>query len=148
MTTLPPPVPVHKSPLPALNINQNYNDKKHLSYIGRKRNGEPLLDDSSSSTDESETENYNTEEHKFWQVHSSTTIISPPMPGNDYAASIQMSYVSPKNTKKQRISLAIQVHNILGLAFDTVDKEIEQEWENSRVQLRKSLVVLPSLSSN
>lgn len=143
MTALPPPVPIHKSPLPAL--NKSIRDK--VSYLGRKRPGELLVDDGSSSSDESETENYHTEEHKFWQVHSSTTIISPP--NNDYSTSIQMAYVSPKNTKKQRISLALQVHNILGSTFDTVDKEIEQEWENSSgVQLRKSLIVLPNISSN
>ncbi|KAG2195445.1 hypothetical protein INT47_000410 [Mucor saturninus] len=145
MSTLPPPVPIHKSPLPALSKSTHQNNDKKVSYLGRKRHGELLTDDGSSS-DESETDNYNTEEHKFWQVHSSTTIISPS--GHDYNTSIQMSYVSPKNTKKQRISLAIQVHNILGSTFDAVDKEIEQEWESSRVQLRKSLIILPNLSSN
>lgn len=145
MATLPPPVPIHKSPLPALSKSTYHSDDKKVSYLGRKRHGELLVDDSFSSSDESETDNYHTEEHKFWHVHASTTIISPS--GHDYNTSIQMSYV-PKITKKQRISLAIQVHNILGSTFDIVDKEIEEEWESSRVQLRKSLITLPNSSSN
>lgn len=164
---LPPPVPVHKSPLPALNISiieptYNFNNKsmntpvkRRISYLGKKPGKQYLLQtdsdcsSSSSSEDESDTEtnrfsteSCRSEEHQFWQVHSSTTIIAPPASLN-YASSIQMSY-TPK--KKQRLALASQVKSILGSTFDTVDNEIELEWENSRTQLKDSLIVLPTLS--
>lgn len=121
-----------------------------------------------SSEDESEeddnshrysTESIVSEEHKFWQVHSSTTIIAPPSICSDqqYIANMDMAYVAPplrKNTvnstkvvkKKPRISLAEQVRDILGSTLDQVDEEIEREWENSRMELRNSLIVLPTIS--
>ncbi|KAI9344486.1 hypothetical protein BD770DRAFT_397635 [Pilaira anomala] len=171
-TMLPPPVPTHKSPLPALNISiieptYNFNNKsmntpvkRRISYLGKKPGKRYLLQtdsdcsgssssSSSSSEDESDTEtnrfsteSCHSEEHQFWQVHSSTTIIAPPA-SLDYASSIKMTY-TPK--KKQRLALASQVQSILGSTFDTVDNEIELEWENSRTQLKDSLIVLPTLS--
>jgi hypothetical protein len=148
---------------------------KRLSYLGRpqqqqskkkrtsEQNNEIALDydSSTSSSDESEggfsnrfsSQSYNsnnpTEEHKFWQVHSSTTIIAPPMTDTDFSAAISMNYVNPRTLKKQpvaRIPLAIQVRNALASTFDDVDEEIEREWESSRIQLRKSLITLPTNS--
>ncbi|KAG2236303.1 hypothetical protein BDF21DRAFT_425013 [Thamnidium elegans] len=165
MTTTPPPaVPIHKSPLPALNISiieptYNYHNttmnaqvKRRISYLGKKpRKYTSLVEsDLSSSSDESEiesnrfsSESYDSkcsEEHQFWQVHASTTIIAPPMSVKDY--SVEMSY-QPKN---KRVALATQVRNVLGSTFEMVDNEIEKEWENSRTQLKDSLIVLPTLS--
>ncbi|GAA5804824.1 hypothetical protein HPULCUR_010332 [Helicostylum pulchrum] len=163
--TPPPPVPVHKSPLPTLNIsiiepNYNYHNtamnapvKRRISYLGKKPRKYISLaeSDMSSSSDESEiesnrfsSESYDSkcsEEHQFWQVHASTTIIAPPMSAKkDYF--IEMSY-QPKN---KRVALAAQVRNVLGSTFEMVDNEIEKEWESSRTHLKDSLIVLPTLS--
>lgn len=146
--TSPPPVPSHQ----------------YQSHSAMKRNSDNLsLDyDSTTSDDESETlepsyQKYKTEEHKFWQVHSSTTIISPPMVASDYAA-ISMSYVNPKLIKKQQqqqqknkpvvLSLYAQVQQILGSTFDEIDDEIETEWQVSRTKLNQTLIHLPSISLN
>ncbi|CEP10886.1 hypothetical protein [Parasitella parasitica] len=153
-TTLPPP-----PPLP-VHLHQN-------ATSIMKRNSETLsLDyDLSSSDDESDTlepsyQKYKTEEHKFWQVHSSTTIISPPMIASD-CAPISMSYVNPKLAKKHHqepqqqklqknpavvASLATQVQQILGSAFDEIDDEIENEWQISRTELNQTLNQVPSIS--
>lgn len=144
---------------------------EHPPYLGKqqqskkKRNvqaNEILEYDSpTSSSDESEggysnrfsSQSLNSnpsEEHKFWQVHSSTTIIAPPMTEADFSA-INMNYVNTKTLKKRatvaaRIPLAVQVRNILSSTFDDVDEEIEREWESSRKMLKKSLIVLPTQS--
>ncbi|CAO3656889.1 unnamed protein product [Mucor hiemalis] len=131
---------------------------KSPSYLGKQQQSkkkrsvqanEMLLeyDSSTSSSDESEGGYSNrfssqslkskpSEEHKFWQVHSSTTIIAPPMTETDFSAAINMNYVNPRTLKKQatvvaRIPLAIQVRNILSSTFEDVDEEIEREWESS-----------------
>ncbi|KAI8086968.1 uncharacterized protein B0P05DRAFT_533113 [Gilbertella persicaria] len=41
----------------------------------------------------------------------------------------------------QPLSLADQVHRILGSTLAEVDEEIDQDWEQSRAQLRQSLVL-------
>ncbi|KAF1806452.1 hypothetical protein FB192DRAFT_1350576 [Mucor lusitanicus] len=149
-TSPPPPVPSHRyTPLPAIATPKRHSDTLSLDF-----------DSTTSSDDESETlepsyQKYKTEEHKFWQVHSSTTIISPPMAASDYAA-ISMSYVNPKLAKKQpqpqpqkkqvALSLAAQVQHILGSTFDEIDDEIENEWQISRTQLNQTLIHVPSIS--
>ncbi|GAA5813071.1 hypothetical protein MFLAVUS_006538 [Mucor flavus] len=165
--TPPPPVPVHKSPLPALTISiieptYNYHNttintpvKRRISYLGKKSRKYTSLvesDISSSSEDESETEcnrfsseSYDSkcsEEHQFWQVHASTTIIAPPLSAHSKDYSIEMSY-QPKN---KRVALAAQVRSVLGSTFEMVDNEIEREWEERRTHLKDSLIVLPTLS--
>ncbi|KAI8637913.1 hypothetical protein BD408DRAFT_423761 [Parasitella parasitica] len=147
---LPPPLPLHQ--------HQN-------STSAAKRNSDSLsLDyDLTSSDEESDTLEpsslkYKTEEHKFWQVHSSTTIISPPVVASDYTT-ISMSYVNPKLIKKKpqpqpqpqkkatvALSLANQVQQILGSAFDEIDDEIEREWQVSRTKLNQTLIQVPSIS--
>lgn len=163
--TPPPPVPVHKSPLPALSISiieptYNYHNttintavKRRISYLGKKPRKHTYLveSDISSSSDESEIEcnrfssgSYDSkcsEEHQFWQVHASTTIIAPPMSAHSKDYSIEMSY-QPKN---KRVALAALVRSVLGSTFEMVDNEIEREWEERRTHL-DSLIVLPTLS--
>ncbi|CEP10887.1 hypothetical protein [Parasitella parasitica] len=149
-TTLPPP--------PPLPVHHCLN-----TASATKKNSETLSsdDDLSSSDDESDTlepsyQKYATEEHKFWQVHSSTTIISPPMITSDCDA-ISMSYVNPKLAKKQQkpqaqkksaviLSLAFQVRQTLGSAFDEIDVDIENEWQDSREKLNQTLNQEPSIS--
>ncbi|CAO3607654.1 unnamed protein product [Mucor fragilis] len=147
-TSPPPPVPSHQYQPAA--TPKRLSDNLSLDF------------DSTSSDDESETlepsyQKYKTEEHKFWQVHSSTTIISPPMAASDYAA-ISMSYVNPRLAKKQQqpqpqpqkkqvaLSLAAQVQHILGSTFDEIDDEIENEWQISRTKLNQTLIHVPSIS--
>lgn len=69
-----------------------------------------------SSSDDDDS--FMMDEHKFWQVHSSTLIISPPL----------------KSPTKNRVplNLASQVKQILGSTIDQVDEEIEQEWNQRR----------------
>jgi hypothetical protein len=178
LATPPPPPPVHRTPLPALNISivqpENVSfasidpatmpTSKRTSYLGissqqqTKRKSFLEYDSSCSSDSEGDDHRYSTEsivseEHKFWQVHSSTTIIAPPS-DQKYLATMEMAYVprprqsnsNKTNNKKQRISLAAQVRDILGNTLDDVDEEIEKEWENSRLKLRKSLLILPTIS--
>ncbi|KAK4509096.1 Dolichyl-phosphate-mannose--protein mannosyltransferase 4 [Mucor velutinosus] len=145
-TSPPPPVPSHQYQPAAAAVPKRHSDTLSLDF------------DSTTSDDESETlepsyQKYKTEEHKFWQVHSSTTIISPLMAASDYAA-ISMSYVNPKLAKKQQqpqkkqvaLSLAAQVQRILGSTFDEIDDEIENEWQSSRTKLNQTLVHVPSIS--
>lgn len=154
-TSPPPPVPSHQYPSSAAAVAAATTMTAHKRYSDN-----PSLDfDSTSSDDESETlepsyQRYKTEEHKFWQVHSSTTIISPPMVASDHAA-ISMSYVNPKLAKKQQqpqqkkqmaLSLAAQVQRILGSTFDEIDDEIENEWQISRTKLNQTLIHVPSIS--
>lgn len=138
--TLPPPVPAHQN---------NYLSVHNTT--SSKRNSDISLDyDLTSSSDESDVEfKYPSEEHKFWQVHSSTTIIAPPT--SEYDA-ISMDYMPKKNQPQQqqqtvpRISLVALVNQSLSHAFDDVDDEIEKEWETSRINLTKSLTKAPKIS--
>ncbi|KAL7314669.1 hypothetical protein PS15m_006212 [Mucor circinelloides] len=153
-TSPPPPVPSHQYPSSSAAFAAT------TTTALKRHSDNPSLDfDSTSSDDESETlepsyQRYKTEEHKFWQVHSSTTIISPPMVASDHAA-ISMSYVNPKLAKKQQqpqqkkqmaLSLAAQVQRILGSTFDEIDDEIENEWQISRTKLNQTLIHVPSIS--
>ncbi|KAL9556357.1 hypothetical protein MBANPS3_001908 [Mucor bainieri] len=139
----PPPVPSHRYQPPAVAATtplKRLSDTLSLDF-----------DSTTSSDDESETlepsyQKYKTEEHKFWQVHSSTTIISPPMAASDYAA-ISMSYVNPRLAKKQQQPQKKQVvQRILGSTFDEIDDEIENEWQMSRTELNQTLIHVPSIS--
>lgn len=165
----PPPVPLHRSSTYVPNFIQPHsNSTKHdssfrNSLATENNSGLSLIDydSTASSSDESDIDGFRylsennqttSEEHKFWQVHSSTTIIAPPTLSSDLAA-ISMDYVNPKTRKVQQqkqsrkaLSLALQVQRILGSALNDVDEEIESEWNQSRAQLRQTLLYLPNIS--
>ncbi|KAG1141125.1 hypothetical protein G6F38_008639 [Rhizopus arrhizus] len=71
----------------------------------------PLLPPHHPSTYSTDEEDIASEEHKFWQIPSSTLIISP-------------SFQKPK------LNLASQVKQILGCTLEQADEEIEREWSN------------------
>ncbi|KAL9543880.1 hypothetical protein PS6_009040 [Mucor atramentarius] len=142
-TSPPPPVPSHQYPSSSAAFAAT------TTTALKRHSDNPSLDfDSTSSDDESETlepsyQRYKTEEHKFWQVHSSTTIISPPMVASDHAA-ISMSQETTTTTTKETNGFIVQ--RILGSTFDEIDDEIENEWQISRTKLNQTLIHVPSIS--
>jgi hypothetical protein len=143
----PPPVPLHQS---TAFIHSTKNDSLFSNSSVAKRNSDLSLIDYDSTSDESDADGLrysSSEEHQFWQVHSSTTIIAPPTLASDMSA-ISMDYVNPKTLKKPRkaLCLATQVQHILGSTLDEVDKDIEREWDQSRTQLEQALIYLPNIS--
>ncbi|KAI7901312.1 uncharacterized protein BX663DRAFT_514081 [Cokeromyces recurvatus] len=134
---------------PALNKTSSSYSQQQTSYMKHKRPSikDQLLDDddslASSSSDESIIDEPPTTnhvdcyhvstEHKFWQAHSSMTIIAPPMvSSNSY-------HRSSFPMKKKQPTLAVQVKQILGTTFDETDSEIEAEWNKSRTKLSSVL---------
>jgi hypothetical protein len=156
----PPPVPLHQSTvyIPTFIQSHSKQDSLFRNSPAAKRDSDLSLvdyDSTASSSDESDTDGFRyssesfqttSDEHQFWQVHSSTTIIAPPT-----LASISMNYVNPKKKLKEQqprktLSLAAQVQRILGSTLDEVDEEIEKEWDQSRTQLTQTLIDLPNIS--
>ncbi|CAO3679510.1 unnamed protein product [Rhizopus stolonifer] len=78
---------------------------KNLSLFSVMNSLPPLLPAHFDSTDEEDF----LDEHKFWQIPSSTLIISP-------------------TRHKVSLNLASQVKLILGSALEKADEEIEKEW--------------------
>ncbi|KAI8885267.1 hypothetical protein K501DRAFT_284441 [Backusella circina FSU 941] len=145
----PPPLPLHgldntvsayKSYLPPLS-------QTNLSRTTIAISKETLLDFDSSSSESDHApaspDRLSMDEHQFWQVHASTTIICPPSFQQQQQQQQSISFIPyPINTRKapsRPPSLAIQVRSILGSALEEVDAEIDADWEQSRTALNKIL---------